>query len=41
VVRYIRNQATHHNRTDWRDEYKHLLDEAGVEYDERWAFETD
>ena len=41
VVRYIRNQAAHHHRTDWRDEYKLLLDEAGVEYDERWAFETD
>ena len=41
VVRYIRNQAAHHHRTDWRDEYKRLLDEAGIEYDERWAFETD
>ena len=41
VVHYIRNQAEHHHRTDWKDEYKHLLDEAGVEYDERWAFEMD
>ena len=41
VIYYIRNQAEHHHRTDWIDEYKHLLDEAGVEYDERYAFETD
>ena len=41
VAQYIRTQAEHHHRTDWRDEYKQILDEAGVEYDERWAFETD
>ena len=38
---YIRNQAEHHHRTNWRDEYKQLLDETGVEYDDRYAFETD
>ena len=41
TTQYIRNQAEQHHRTDWREEYKHLLDEAGVEYDERYAFETD
>ena len=41
VVHYIRNQAAHHHRTDWREEYQRLLDEAGIEYDERYAFETD
>ena len=41
TAQYIRNQAEHHHRKNWRDEYKQLLDEAGVEYDERWAFETD
>ncbi len=40
-MRYIQTQAEHHHRTDWRDEYKHLLDESGVEYDEQYAFETD
>lgn len=41
TAQYIRTQAVHHHRTDWRDEYQRLLDEAGVEYDERWAFEID
>ena len=38
---YIRTQAEHHHRTEWREEYQRLLDEAGIEYDERYAFETD
>ena len=41
TANYIRNQAEHHHRTDWKDEYRSLLDEAGIEYDERWAFDTD
>ena len=41
VVHYIKTQAEHHHRTDWKEEYKHLLDEAGIEYDENYAFETD
>ncbi|MBQ8958166.1 MAG: transposase [Bacteroidales bacterium] len=41
TAQYIRNQAEHHHRTEWREEYKRLLDDAGVEYDERYAFETD
>lgn len=41
VVHYICTQAEHHHRTEWREEYQQLLDEAGIEYDERWAFETD
>ena len=41
TANYIRNQAAHHHRTEWREEYQKLLDEAGIEYDERYAFETD
>ena len=41
TANYIRTQAEHHHRTTWKDEYKQMLDENGVEYDERWAFETD
>ena len=41
TANYIRSQAVHHHRTEWREEYQRLLDEAGIEYDERYAFETD
>ncbi len=41
AINYIRTQAEHHHRTDWKNEFKRLLDESGMEYDERWAFETD
>ena len=41
TAHYIRNQAEHHHRTEWSEEYRHLLDEAGIAYDEQYAFETD
>lgn len=41
TAQYIRNQAEHHHRTEWREEYQRLLDEAGIEYDARYAFEVD
>jgi len=41
VANYIRTQAEHHHQTTWEDEYRQCLDEAGIEYDERYAFETD
>ena len=41
TAQYIRNQAEHHHRAEWREEYQRLLDEAGIEYDERYAFEVD
>jgi len=35
VKRYIRNQKQHHREVSFNDKYKWLLDENGVEYDER------
>jgi len=33
---YIRNQKQHHSKIDFIDEYKNLLEENGIEYDERY-----
>lgn len=33
---YIRNQKQHHLKIDFIDEYKSLLKENGIEYDERY-----
>ena len=38
VIRYIENQTEHHKQKDMVDEYKNLLKEHGVEYDERNIF---
>ena len=39
TVNYIRNQAEHHMRHTFREEYKLFLDASGIQYDERYAFE--
>ena len=36
VKKYIRNQKKHHYKISFMDEYKRLLDENGVEYDEKY-----
>ena len=36
VKSYIRDQKIHHSRISFIDEYKKLLDENGIEYDERY-----
>ena len=36
VVQYIINQKVHHKRLSARDELRSLLDEMGVEYDDRY-----
>ena len=38
VVRYIANQEEHHRREKFADEYRRLLEENEVEYDERYLF---
>jgi len=37
VTRYIATQAEHHHRTTFEDEYRTLLAEHGIEYDERFV----
>ena len=36
VKNYIRNQKEHHRKVEFIDEYKKLLDEYGISYEERY-----
>ena len=36
LVEYIKNQKEHHKRVSTRDEMRAILDEFGIEYDERY-----
>lgn len=36
LIEYIKNQETHHQRMDFLDEYRQLLQDAGIEFDERY-----
>ena len=36
VIDYIKHQPEHHRKESFQDEYKRLLDAAGIEYDERY-----
>jgi REP element-mobilizing transposase RayT len=38
TVNYIRNQAAHHSRRSFEDEYKLFLEAYGIQYDERFLF---
>lgn len=38
LIRYIINQKEHHKKNTFKDEYIKLLQEYGVEYDERYLF---
>ena len=33
---YIRNQADHHREVTWEEEYRCLLEQHGIKYDERF-----
>jgi putative transposase len=37
-IRYIENQQEHHRVKSFREEYQTLLEECGVEFDERYIF---
>ena len=39
VVRYIKNQAQHHRKFDFKTEYRSLLERHGIEYDERYMWD--
>ncbi len=36
LIEYIKNQEEHHRRTDFLDEYRKLLNDADVEFDEKY-----
>ena len=38
VSKYILNQAKHHRKTSFREEYFDFLDEYGIEYNEKYVF---
>ena len=38
VVRYVENQAVHHAKVSFQEEYRAFLDKHGVEYDERYVW---
>ena len=38
ITEYIQNQKAHHRGIAFIDEYKLFLGNAGIEYDERYAF---
>ncbi len=39
VVNYILNQPEHHQKITFRSEYMNLLNEFGIEYNEKYLFE--
>jgi len=39
TVQYIRNQAVHHARISFKEEYLMFLKEYGIEYDERYLWD--
>ena len=38
VVKYIANQQEHHKKTTFLDEYRNMLNKAGITYDEKYIF---
>jgi putative transposase len=38
VKAYIQNQAQHHRKRSFEEEFGALLDNCGIEYDERYVF---
>lgn len=36
LIEYIKNQEEHHRRVDFLDEYRKLLHDVGIEYDEKY-----
>ena len=39
VQRYIANQEAHHRKVDYKQEYRRLLREHGVDFDERYLWD--
>jgi len=38
VAKYIRSQEEHHRKVTFQEEYLHLLQEAGIEYDPKYLW---
>lgn len=40
MIDYVQNQEIHHQKISFIDEYKKLLSEFEIEYDERYLFKS-
>ena len=38
VIKYIKNQKTHHSKTSFKDEYLKILQNTGVDFDPKYIF---
>jgi len=38
VIKYIQNQEEHHKQKTFMEEYIHLLESSGIDYDKRYIF---
>ena len=38
IINYIKKQKEHHKQITFEDEYRTMLDEHGIEYDEKYLF---
>ena len=38
VINYIENQEKHHTKRTFQDEYRKILEDFGIDYDERYIF---
>jgi len=38
LIEYVKNQEEHHKKETFVDEYKRIMIEFGIEYDERYLF---
>ena len=36
IVNYVKNQEEHHRKVDFKEEFRKLLDEFGIDFDERY-----
>lgn len=39
LIRYLENQHTHHSKTGFQEEYRRILNDLGVAYDERYLWD--
>ena len=40
IIRYIKNQEEHHRKITFTEEYVELLENFGIEYDQRYIFKS-
>ena len=38
LINYIKNQKEHHKKVTFEDEFRKLLEENGIEWDEKYLF---